>query len=47
MGAGAGIELLFRRTVNVRVDWGMALEPLAGRATRGSQQFHIIGTLLY
>lgn len=47
MGAGGGVELLYRRNVNVRMDWGMALEPLDGRVTSGSQQIHIVATLLY
>lgn len=46
MGAGAGIELLIKRNINLRVDWGFALRD-TDDTTEGSSQVHIMGTILY
>lgn len=45
-GTGFGLELQFQRNVNVRVDWGFALED-AGEVQAGSSQVHIVATLLF
>ncbi len=47
VGAGAGIELQYKRNVTVRADWGVALHDVPGRVTEGSQQFHFELTILY
>lgn len=46
IGAGAGIEIQFQRVLNVRVDWGVALEE-ADDVQDGSEQVHIVATLLF
>jgi hypothetical protein len=58
VGAGVGLELVYRKNASVRVDWGVALRDTnAGRnaagggfipdVTAGSNRFHISATLLY
>lgn len=47
VGAGAGIELQYKRNVTIRADWGVALHEVPGLVTEGSQQFHFELTLLY
>lgn len=46
VGAGLGVDILFKRNANFRMDWGVALEDAAD-TTSGSQQFHFSFTLLY
>ncbi|MEM9419829.1 MAG: hypothetical protein AAGA25_12385 [Planctomycetota bacterium] len=46
IGAGVGLDLLFKRNANFRIDYGVALEDAAG-TTSGSSQFHFSFTLLY
>ncbi|MBB6430183.1 ShlB/FhaC/HecB family hemolysin secretion/activation protein [Algisphaera agarilytica] len=46
VGAGVGVDLLFKRNANFRIDYGVALEDAAG-TTAGSSQFHFSFTLLY
>lgn len=46
VGAGVGIDLLFKRNANFRIDYGVALEDAAD-TTAGSSQFHFSFTLLY
>lgn len=46
VGAGVGIDLLYKRNANFRVDYGVALEDAAD-TTAGSSQFHFSFTLLY
>jgi hypothetical protein len=46
IGAGAGVEIQFQRVLNVRVDWGVALEE-ADDVQDGSEQVHIVATLLF
>lgn len=47
LGAGVGLEVLYRRNINFRVDWGIALNEVDGLVTEGSQRFHFVLTLLY
>jgi hemolysin activation/secretion protein len=48
IGAGIGIELLYRRNLNVRLDWGFALEDLDGRdVNSGSNRLHLVATILF
>lgn len=46
IGTGIGAELVFRRNLNVRVDWGFALEDAAD-VDAGDNRVHISATLLY
>jgi len=46
VGAGVGVELVFRRNVNVRVDWGFALSDV-GTTDSGDNRVHFVATLLY
>ena len=41
------VEVLFKRNVSARVDWGVALDELQHRVSRNSSQWHIVVTLLY
>ncbi len=47
MGTGLGVEFLFKRNLSLRVDWGVALEGIEDRVKTGSDQFHIVMTILY
>lgn len=47
IGAGAGVELRYRRNVTVRLDWGVALKEIENRVSDGSHQLHFVVTLLY
>lgn len=47
IGAGVGVDLLYRRNLNVRVDWGIALDEIEGEVTSGSNRFHISATILF
>lgn len=47
IGTGVGFDLLFRRNVNIRVDWGVALEEIEDEVTSGSNRFHISATILF
>lgn len=47
IGAGVGAELQFRRNVNLRVDWGIALSDIDDRYSSGSSRVHFMGTLLF
>jgi len=46
VGAGVGVDLLFKRNANFSIDYGVALEDAAD-TTAGSSQFHFSFTLLY
>lgn len=46
VGAGVGVDVLLKRNVNLRADYGVALED-AAQTTAGSQQFHFSFTILY
>ncbi|MBL8764428.1 MAG: ShlB/FhaC/HecB family hemolysin secretion/activation protein [Phycisphaerae bacterium] len=47
VGTGVGIEFLFRRNFNVRVDWGVALDEIPDQVKQGSNRFHISATILF
>ncbi len=48
MGAGVGVELLFKRNVSVRLDWGFVLEELQAQGINsGSNRLHVVATLLF
>lgn len=47
IGAGVGVDLLFKRNLNIRVDWGIALEEIEDEVTAGSNRFHISATILF
>lgn len=48
IGAGIGAELLYRRNVRLRLDWGFVLEELEGRGvSSGSNRIHVVATLLF
>ena len=48
IGAGIGVELLYRRNLNVRLDWGFALDDLeAGDVNSGSNRLHLVATILF
>jgi hemolysin activation/secretion protein len=48
IGAGIGVELLYRRNLNVRLDWGFALDDLDGRdVNSGSNRLHLVATILF
>jgi len=46
LSAGLGFEFLFKRNVNLRLDWAVALED-AGEVEKGSNRGHFVVTLLY
>jgi hypothetical protein len=48
IGAGVGLELIYRRNLNLRVDWGFALEDVDSTDTdAGSSRVHFVGTILF
>lgn len=48
MGAGIGIDLLYRRNLNVRLDWGFVLEEInALNVNEGSNRLHFVATILF
>ncbi|MCA9291208.1 MAG: ShlB/FhaC/HecB family hemolysin secretion/activation protein [Phycisphaerales bacterium] len=48
VGTGVGIELLLRQNINLRVDWGVALQDLeSDNVHAGSNRFHFVATFLY
>jgi hemolysin activation/secretion protein len=48
IGAGVGLEFLYRRNLNVRLDWGFVLEELDGRdVNSGSNRLHVVATILF
>jgi hypothetical protein len=46
LGAGIGADLVIKRNLTVRVDWGVALRD-ASDVTAGSNRFHVAATVLY
>ncbi|MEX2217759.1 MAG: ShlB/FhaC/HecB family hemolysin secretion/activation protein [Phycisphaerales bacterium] len=46
VGAGVGVEFLFKRNLNLRVDWGFALRD-ARDTDAGESRVHFVGTILY
>ena len=48
VGVGVGAELLYRRNLNVRLDWGFALDEVeAANVHRGSNRLHFVATILF
>ncbi len=48
IGAGIGIELLWKRNLNIRIDWGFALDDLEGSGVHsGSNRLHFVATILF
>lgn len=48
IGAGIGIEFSLFRNLNLRVDWGFALEEaLDGEVESGDDRVHFVGTILF
>jgi hemolysin activation/secretion protein len=48
IGMGIGVELVLRRNINVRLDWGFALEDLAaGSVDAGDNRLHFVATFLF
>ncbi len=48
VGAGVGVEFLFKRNLSLRVDWGVALHEVQDpKVTEGSNRFHIVATILF
>jgi len=48
IGAGVGLDLLYRRNVNIRLDWGFALEDTDnGVVNSGSNRLHLVATFLF
>jgi hypothetical protein len=45
-GIGVGVEFVFRRNVNLRLDWGFALQD-AKDTKSGDSRVHIVATFLY
>jgi len=47
IGAGVGIEFLYRRNLTLRVDWGFVLDEIENRAEVGDNRVHFVGTILF
>ncbi len=50
LGAGIGLELVYKRNLNIRVDWGSVLNDVGtgrGRQETGDNRFHIVATILF
>ncbi|MBX3374493.1 MAG: ShlB/FhaC/HecB family hemolysin secretion/activation protein [Phycisphaeraceae bacterium] len=48
VGAGVGVEFLYRRNLNVRMDWGFALREMANRGVAsGANRLHFVATVLF
>ena len=47
IGAGVGVEFLFKRNFNVRVDWGFALKEIDGVVNSGSNRLHFAASILF
>ncbi len=46
IGTGIGAELVYRRNLSIRLDWGVALED-AGDNDAGDNRVHIVATILF
>lgn len=46
-GAGVGVQLKVRNNLDVRLDWGFAIEELDGRVESGSNRLHLLATILF
>lgn len=48
IGTGVGVEFLFKRNFNIRVDWGIALQEAESvGVSSGSNRFSIVATILF
>ena len=48
LSTGVGIELLYRRNLNLRLDWGFALRDLESRNVEsGDNRLHFVATILF
>lgn len=48
VGTGLGLELIVRRNLSIRADWGIALKDMdSGEVTSGSNRFHLSATFVY
>ena len=48
IGAGIGIDLLYRRNLNVRLDWGFVLDEISElQVNEGSNRLHFVATILF
>jgi hemolysin activation/secretion protein len=48
IGAGVGVEFLYRRNLNIRLDWGFVLEELDSQDVNdGSNRLHLVVTILF
>ena len=48
LGAGVGVEFIFKRNFNVRLDWGFALEDVTTASVNsGSNRLHVLATILF
>jgi hemolysin activation/secretion protein len=48
VGTGIGLEILFKRNVNVRMDWGFALEDLESAPVHaGSNRLQFVATIMF
>lgn len=47
VGTGFGIDLLYKRNLQLRLDFGWALEEIEGVTSAGSSQVYFVGTILF
>ncbi len=47
MGAGAGVEVEYRRYIMARLDWGYALRDVGSLVDEGDTEWHFVLTVLY
>ncbi len=47
LGAGVGLEFSYKRYLNIRTDFGWALEELEGQVKSGASRVHFVATLLF
>lgn len=48
IGIGVGVDFLYKRNLNVRVDWGFAMEELESvDVNSGSNRLHVVATILF
>lgn len=47
VGTGVGAEIVFKRNLSIRLDWGVALEGIRNEVKSGSNRFHFVATLMF
>lgn len=47
LGVGVGLEVQLKRNVNLRLDWGFALEDIDGLVDEGDDRLHFVATILF